>query len=176
MTELAKNNPVELARPKAMSNAVSSGLVLCQNVLKTKEPTTKDGLMAWVSLMKEAGIEEHEILPAFKRFMLTEKFFPAPCEIIKIAYQLRREDYDRRQEQAAVERAEQFAEEERAKQEAWDALPQDEKDRRLAESKAFREKVKAEALARMDEFDRENPNRGCPGFMSMSAARLEVEE
>jgi len=170
LTELAKNKPVELARPKAMSNAVSSGLVLCQNVLKTKEPTTKDGRMAWVSLMKEAGIEEHEILPSFKRFMLTEKFFPAPCEIIKIAYQLRREDFDRREEQQERERVEELEAQRRLEQEAWDSLSDEEKERRKAESKAFREKVKAEALANMAEFDRLNPNRSCPGFMSMVAA------
>ena len=177
MSALARNDKPLAKAENTMADSISKGLVICETVLKTKDPVTKEAVKIWEALFVEAGIDRLDILPAFRRFMSREKFFPAPCEIITLARKIRQERIEAEESQRDMERAAEIAEQERLNREAWDALPEDVKQQKLEESRRRRDQIKTEMFRSMDEFDKTNPRRSVPGFVSMAdAVRGTVEE
>lgn len=159
-----------ITREMAVSDLVTKGLILCEKVLKSKEPIDGEAIKIWSTVLLESKISAEDILPAFRRHMMTEgsgKFMPAPCEIIGHARTIREERYWAARQADDEAKAAEHQENERLRQEAWDSLPEDEKERRIQASREFRASVKATVEASMEEFDDENPRPDVPGFRSM---------
>lgn len=162
--------------PDELRPAVLQSLILAKAILKGVPAGTLDEngrikpevLNLWSAVLGSKGATEHEIQQASVEHMASATFFPTPNEYLQIILRIRakaeaeHEQFIREQRRRLEER-----EDKRIRSE-WESLPDDEREQILSDRKQWRRKLWDDLQASMGEFDKANPERRVPGFMSMS--------